>query len=132
MNVQSSGQRVYKTAMAKKILVAAGTQTAAGIDTRDFIGTIDVIVASEGDNGDAGATIVYSVLTSADNTTFATFAGQPTPVTVTAASAINTLSVDTRATGISRYIQFKGLTASTTATFNTAAIASGVKQVMPA
>lgn len=132
MNVQSAGQRSWKLAMAKKILVAAGTQTAVGIDTRDFIGAIDLIIATEGDNGDGGATVVFTVLTSSDNTTFATFSGAPTPVTVTAASAINTMAVDTRATGISRYIQLKALTASTTATFNTAAIAGGVKQVLPA
>jgi hypothetical protein len=131
MNLTSSGNRIGKLLMAKKILVAAGTQTAAGLDTRDFIGTIDAIVASEGDNGDGGATIVFTVLTSSDNATFATYAGAPTPVTVTAASAINTLAIDTRATGIARYVQLKALTASTTATFNTAAIAYGVKQSMP-
>ena len=129
MNAQSSGQRTGKLLMAKKILVAAGTQTGAGVDTRDFVGSLDAVIATEGDNGDGGATIVFTFLTSSDNTTFATYAGAPTPITVTAASALNTAGIDTRATGVLRYVQLKGLTASTTATFNTAAIAVGTKQV---
>lgn len=129
MNVQSSGQRTNVGLMAKKVLVAAGTQTGTGVDTRDFVGALDAIIVSLGDNGDGGATIVYSVLTSADNTTFATYAGAPTPMTQTAANATHTFAIDTRATGVARYVQLKALTSSTTATFNVAATASGTKQV---
>lgn len=129
MNIQSSGQKSPVLLMAKKVLVAAGTQTGTGIDTRDYVGVMDALIASEGDNGDNGASIVFTVLTSADNTTFATYAGAPTPVTVTAASARNNIAIDTRASGIQRYIQLKALTSSTTATFNVSAQATGVKQV---
>lgn len=128
MNVQSSGQRSAVKLMNKKILVAAGTQSTA-FDSRDFVGSLDAVIYSDGDNGDGGATIVFSFETSADNTTYVTYAGAPTPITVTAASATNTCAIDTRATGCLRYIRFKALTASTTATFNVAAVAHGTKQV---
>ena len=128
MNSDLNGVLTDVKLMAKKILVAAGTQTAAGVDLRDFIGELMVIIATEGDNGDGGATIVVSILGSADNTTFATFAGAPAPTTITAASALNSVSVDTRNPACPRYIQAHALTASTTATFVTGVVGLGLKQ----
>jgi hypothetical protein len=125
MPTDLNGQLTHVALMSKKILVAAGTQTADGVDVRDFIGNLKVTIHSLGDNGDGGATIVYSLQDSADNTTFAALSS-PAPVTVTAASFTTSIAVDTRATR--RYLQAKALTASSTATFVAGIIGVGLKQ----
>ena len=113
--------------MCKNILVASGTQTAAGVDVKDFIGELAVIIATESQAADGSTTGVFTLQDSADNTTFATFAGAPTPVTVTAASAQSTVTLDQR--NCRKYVQAKAVVTGTTATFATYIGLVGVKQV---
>lgn len=120
-----NGQLTAVGLMSKKILVASGTQTAAGVDLRDFVGNLKVTIHSVGENGDGGATIVYSFLDSADDTTY-TALTTPAPITVTAATVTTSVSVDTRA--VRRFLQAKALTASTTATFTVGIVGAGLKQ----
>lgn len=120
-----NGQLTAVGLMSKKILVAAGTQTATGVDLRDFVGNLKVTIHSIGENGDGNATIVYSLQDSSDDTTY-TALTTPAPVTVTAATFTTSITVDTRA--VRRFLQAKALTASTTATFTVGIVATGLKQ----
>ncbi len=122
-----SGQWSVAQLMAKNILVAAGTQTAAGVDLIDYIETVKVIVTYTGASSDGAMSMQYSLLDSADNTTFAASSYLPTFAATTATSNTQTVELDTR--NCKRYVQFKALTSSTTATFITGAVLVGVKQV---
>lgn len=124
LNPDLNGSLTATTLLNKKILVAAGTQTGAGVDLTGYVGNLMVILSSVGENGDGGATMTYSLLDSADNTTFAALT-TPTFAPVTANSATVTVALDPRA--VRKYVQFKALTSSTTATFTTAAIIVGIK-----
>lgn len=107
-------------------LVAAGTATFAGVDLRDFLGDIKVLLytVSPITNGSTG--LQGSFLHSADNTTFVTWADAPTFSLITAATATQSVSLDTRK--CSRYVQFKHVITGTTATFATAVTGVGQKQ----
>jgi hypothetical protein len=113
---------------AKRVAVGAGTQTFAGVDLKDFIDNVKIAIVHNEFSGSGVSSIQYSLLDSADNTTFATFAGAPTIAANTAASATIEAALDTRA--CKRYVQLKALTASTTATFDIGAVAVGLKQVI--
>ncbi len=121
-----------KTLCAKRVAVGAGTQTFAGVDLKDFIGSCKITVDHNELSGSGATSIVYSFLDSADNTTFAASSYLPTPVTTTAASGtsgapIVEVTLDTR--NCKQYLQLKALTASTTATFDIGAQIIGFKQV---
>ena len=110
----------------KHLLVAAGTQTAAGVDLRDYIGEVKVILTWSGAAADGANSMQASILDSADNTTFAANT-HATFAAVTATSGQVSVGLDTRK--FNRYVQGKLVTASTTATFTTSMVAVGVKQV---
>jgi len=110
------------------LLVAAGTQTYAGVDMQDFIGVCKLSFTWAGAAADGSNSLAVSILDSADNTTFAASAGLPTFAAITATSGTVSVGLDTRA--CKRYIQGKLLTASTTATFRSAMIGVGLKQVV--
>lgn len=114
---------------AKRVAVGAGTQTFAGVDIKDFIAGAKAIITHNELSGSGATSIVYSFLDSADNTTFAASSYLPTPVTTTAAAPMIEIAVDTR--NCKQYVQLKALTASTTATFDVAAILVGLKQISP-
>lgn len=124
LNPDLNGALTSTTLLNKHVLVAAGTQTGAGVDLTGYVGNLMVILSAAGANGDNGATITYSLLDSADNTTF-TALTTPTFAAVTAASTLATVALDPKA--VRRYVQFKALTASTTATFTTSAVMVGLK-----
>jgi hypothetical protein len=110
-----------------RLAVGSGTQTYTGIDLLTFIDNVKVCISHTEFSGSTVSSIQYSLLDSADNTTFAASAGLPTIAANTFASPMIEVALDTRA--CKRYLQLKALTASTTATFDIAAIAVGVKQV---
>lgn len=118
------GQLSVGKLCADHLLVAAGTQTFAGVDLRDYVGNVVAAITATQDSADA--TVVVSFLESSDNSTFATWAGAPTPVTITGTNVATSVAIDTRAT--KRYVQAKLLTASTTATFDIGIAAVGLKQ----
>lgn len=128
MNVQSSGQNSVVRLLVKNVLTAAGTQSES-FDSRDFIGQLDGVIFTNSPNADGVSSIVFTFTTSSDNTTFVTYAGAPTPITVTSAAATNTCAIDTRATGVLRYIRLTGTMSSATSTMLVSATARGVKQV---
>lgn len=111
---------------ADHLLVDGGTQTFAGVDLQDYIGNVAAVITATQDS--AGATVVVSFLESSDNSTFATWASAPTPVTITGTNVATSVAIDTRAT--KRYVQAKLLTTSTTATFDIGIAAVGIKQLV--
>lgn len=113
---------------AKRVAVGAGTQTFAGVDLKDFINNVKICITHNELSGSGATSIQYSFLDSADNTTFAATAGLPTVAANTFASPMIEVALDTR--NCRQYLQLKALTASTTATFDVAAVAVGLKQVV--
>jgi hypothetical protein len=113
---------------AVNLLVAAGTQTYAGVDLQDYINNVKLIFTHAGAAADGSNSLQVSILDSADNTTFAATAGLPTFAAITADSGTVSVALDTR--NCRRYIQGKLLTSSTTATFRSALIGVGLKQVV--
>ncbi len=113
--------------MAKNIAVSSGTQTAAGVDVSTFIENCMIVITHNESSASGVTSIQYSVLDSADNTTFAATAGLPTVAAVTAASATTKIPLDTRL--CKKYVQLKAVTASTTATFQVGAVVIGLAQV---
>lgn len=128
MATDYNGALTAATLLNAHVLVAAGTQTGVGVDLTGYVGECMVILSARGANGDNGATITYSLLDSADNTTFAALTS-PTFAPVTAASTFTTVSLDPRS--VRKYVQFRALTSSTTATFTTSAMLVGKKQIEP-
>jgi hypothetical protein len=110
------------------LLVAAGTQTYAGIDVQEYIGNIKLIFTHAGAAADGANSLQVSILDSADNTTFAASAGLPTFAAITASSGTVSVALDTRA--CKRYVQGKLLTSSTTATFRSALVGVGLKETI--
>lgn len=119
------GQSVVILAV-KHGLVASGTATFAGVDIQDFVGEVKLILNSTTPVADGSTTLQGSLLHSADNTTFVTWADAPTFSAITGTSSTQTASLDTRKT--SRYVQFKHVITGTTATFTHACIGVGTKQ----
>lgn len=111
-----------------RLPVGSGTATYAGVDLRPFIGSVKLCITHTEFSGSGSHSIQYSLLDSADNTTFAASSGLPTVAANTAASALIEVSVPTAS--CKRYLQLKALTASTTATYDIAAVAVGIKQVL--
>lgn len=127
MNPDINGMLTTSPLLVKNVLVAAGTQTAAGVDLMTFIENCKITVSWTGAAADGSTSMQYSILDSADNTTFAATAGLPTFAAVTATSGTMSVALDTR--NCKRYIQGKALTSSTTATFVSAMFVTGMPQV---
>jgi hypothetical protein len=127
MNPDINGQLTSLQLCAKRVAVGAGTQTFAGVDLRDYINNCKITIVHNEASGSGSTSIQYSLLDSADNTTFAASAYLPTVAANTAASATIDIALDTR--NVKRYVQLKALTSSTTATFDIGAVLVGLKQV---
>jgi hypothetical protein len=125
-NFQSTdGGLTAATLAVAQAVVAAGTATFAGVDLVDYIGECKIVLASSNPNAGIGG-LQGSLLHSADNTTFVTWADAPTFSLITAASATQSVSLDTRKT--SRYVQYKHVVTGATATYTHACILLGTKQ----
>lgn len=127
MNPDIAGQQTSLKLCAKRVAVGAGTQTFAGVDLKDFVGNLKITIAHTELSGSGATSIQYSLLDSADNTTFAASSYLPTVAANTADSALIDITLDTR--NCKQYLQLKALTASATATFDIGAIAIGLKQI---
>lgn len=110
----------------KHALVASGTATFPGVDLRDYIGEVKIILSSSSPVADGSTTLQGALLHGSDNSAFVTWADAPTFSPITATSATLTVSLDTRKT--SRYVQFRHIVTGTTATFTHTCIAVGTKQ----
>ena len=125
MQVQALDQLSAFKLINVTALVSAGTATFAGVDLRDYIGTVKIIAAGTSISDDGGeSTMTFSLLDSADNSTFATFAGAPTFAGVTGTGAVASVLLDTR--NCKRYIQGKHLCTGATATMRLAMSMYGV------
>ena len=122
-----NGQLDQVVFLNKNILVAAGTATIAGVDLKDFIGNLKVILTYSGAAADGSTTMTLNFLDSADNTTFTTITS-PTFSAVTATSGQVSVSLDTRS--VRRYVQIRHVVTGTTATFCTSVVGVGQKQVV--
>lgn len=129
MNPDINGQLTALQLCAKRVAVGAGTQTFAGVDLRDFINNCKIAITHNEFSGSGATSIQYSLLDSADNTTFAASAYLPTVAANTFASPMIEIALDTR--NCKRYLQLKALTSSTTATFDIGAVIVGMKQITP-
>ena len=128
MNYQSTdGAHTGVNFVVRHALVAAGTTTFAGVDLKDFIGDLKVVLATFSPIADGSTTCQVSFLDSSDNSTFATFAGAPTYAPITGATGLLSTTLDTRA--CRRYVQAKYVVTGTTATFDVAVIGFGLKQL---
>lgn len=127
MPADFSGQFTAAQLMAKNIAVASGTQTAAGVDISTFIENCMIVITHNESSTSGVTSMQYSILDSADNTTFAASSYLPTVAAVTAASATTKIPLDTR--NCKKYVQLKAVTASTTATFQVGAVIIGLAQL---
>jgi hypothetical protein len=127
MNPDLNGQLNVGKLCSKRLAVGAGTQTFAGIDIKDFVEGCKIVIGHEELSGSGATSIQYSLLDSADNTTFAASAYLPTVAANTAASATIEIGLDTD--NCKRYLQLRALTASATATFDIGAFFIGCKQI---
>jgi hypothetical protein len=127
MSPDLNGEATALKLCSKRVAVGAGTQTFAGIDIRDFVDgcKAKIVIGHEELSGSGSTSIQYSLLDSADNTTFAASAGLPTIAANTAASATIEFAIDPSVS--KRYLQLKALTASATATFDIGAFFVGFK-----
>lgn len=107
-----------------QVLVASGTGTVAGVDLRDFIGDIKLLLTVSQQSAGAGCQI--SLLHSTDNTTFVTWAAAPTFTNITGATSLQSVSLDTRT--CNRFVQGKHIVTGTTGSFAIALIGVGTKQ----
>lgn len=127
MNPDINGQLTALQLCAKRVAVGAGTQTFAGVDLKDFMNNCKIVITHNELSGSGATSIAYSLLDSADNTTFAASAYLPTVAANTAASPLLEIALDTR--NCKQYLQLKALTASATATFDVGAVIIGLKQI---
>jgi hypothetical protein len=107
----------------------AETTTVAGVDMKDFVDDILVILSYKRPNASAGATLDVTFKDSADNSTF-TALTTPTFAQVLAASTQGSATVAINARAIKRYLQVSYITTGTTGTFDASVVAVGVKQVI--
>lgn len=111
----------------KNIAVGSGTATIAGVDLKDFINNVKVVLAyTQGVAAGSGG-IAINFLDSADNTTFAAITS-PSITTQTLASGTVEASIDTR--NVRRYVQVQHVVTGTTNTVVASVIGVGVKQVI--
>lgn len=110
----------------KQGLVASGTATFPGIDVRDCIGDIKIILFSNTPVADGSTGLQGSFLHGSDNSNFVTWADAPTFSLITATQATQTVILDTRK--CSRYVQYKHVITGTTATFTHAVVGVGRTQ----
>ncbi len=131
MSPDINGQLTAKTLTTKRVAVGAGTQTFAGVDIKDFVDNCKIVIDHSELSTSGVTSIVYSLLDSADNTTFAASAYLPAAVTSTNSGGTGTpiaeIALDTD--NCKQFVQLKCLTASTTATFDVGAFLIGLKQI---
>ena len=109
------------------VAVGTGTATFAGVDIRDYVGKIKLLCNQKSQHNLVTNSVVYTVLDSADNSTFAANS-DITPFTTTGSAVVGTISVDTRAT--ERYIQLEHKVTGTTQTVVLSVVGVGQKQVV--
>jgi hypothetical protein len=107
----------------------AETTTVAGVDLKDFVDDILIILSAKRPNASAGASFSLSFKDSPDNSTFTAVAGGPT-IALAAATTETTATVSINTRSIQRYLQASYITLGTTGTYNASVVAIGLKQVV--
>ncbi len=115
--------------LTKRVPVGSGTATASAssVDLKDFVSGCKVVIGHTEVSTSGVTSIIYTLLDSADNTTFAASAGLPAAVTTTNSTLTSEIAIDTRQ--CRRYLALKYVTASTTATFDIGAFFIGCKNI---
>lgn len=109
--------------------VTAETTTVAGVDLKDFVDDILIILSSKRPNASAGATLNIVFKDSPDNSTFTALSTSPT-FAVAAATTETTATVSINTRSCQRYLQASYIAAGTTGTFNASVVGIGLKQVV--
>lgn len=129
MSQAASPQGLTTVQLLTPTNTVAETTTVAGVDLKDFVDDVLVVLSYKRPNASAGASCAVTFKDSPDNSTF-TALTTPTFATLAAADTQGsaTVSINTRA--IQRYLQVAYITAGATGTFNASVLAIGVKQVI--
>lgn len=107
----------------------AETTTVAGVDLKDFIDDILIVLSSKRPNASAGATLNVTFKDSPDNSTFTALTAGPTIALAAATTeTVTTVSLSTRS--VQRYLQVSYIAAGTTGTFDVSVVGIGLKQVV--
>lgn len=125
-NFQSVGGQSVSVLANKHALVAAGTATFPGVDLKDYIGEVLIVLSCASPVTDGSTTLQADLLHGSDNSAFVAWADRPTFAPITAATATQAVSLDTRK--CSRYVQFRHIVTGTTATYTHSCVAIGTKQ----
>ncbi len=115
--------------VVQPISIVAETTTYAGVDIKDYIDDISLILSMKRPNACA-STINVTLLHSGDNSTFTALTAPTFAQVTTATETTELISVNTR--GLYRYLQVKATTASasSTGTYVSSVVGVGVKQVI--
>lgn len=106
--------------------IEASTTTYAGVDVRDYLGSIILALSWTRPNAGTG-TFAVNILDSADNTTFAANSAASIANVGTATSGHTSVNIDTRS--VKRYVQVQTVCTGATATYNASLVGIGTKQV---
>ncbi len=109
--------------------ITAETTTVAGVDLKDFIDDVLIVLSSQRPNASAGATLNVTFKDSPDNSTFTAVSGGPT-IALAAATTTTTATASISTRAIQRYLQASYICAGTTGTFDASVIGIGLKQVV--
>lgn len=115
--------------VVQPISIVAETTTYPGVDLKDYIDDVSLILSMKRPNASA-STINVTLLHSGDNTTFTALTAPTFAQVTTATETTERITVNTR--DIYRYLQAKATTASasSTGTYVTSIVGVGVKQVI--
>lgn len=127
MSADLAGELSAVHFLQKSIAVGSGTATVAGVDLKDFVGTMKIILTYAEING-LNPSLAIHFLDSADNTTFAAITAPSIATQTATATQIVSTQLDTRA--VNRYVQAKHVQTGTTTTTVTSVVGIGLKQVV--
>ena len=107
----------------------AETTTVVGVDLKDFVDDLLIVLSSKRPNASAATTFTCTFKDSPDNSTFTAVSGGPT-LTVAAAATETTTTVSISTRAIARYLQASYIAVGTTGTFDVSIVGIGLKQVI--
>lgn len=113
--------------LTRTISVGSGTGTVAGVDLKDFVGEMKLILTYAEVNG-LNPLLIMGFKDSADNSTFAAITAPSFSSQTTTATNIATTTLDTRA--VRRYLQASYVQTGTTTTTAVSVVGVGLKQLV--
>lgn len=107
--------------------ITAATTTYAGVNLRDYIGNVVLLLSWTRPNAGTG-TFAVNILDSADNTTFASNTSAAIADVGTATSGLTSVNIDTRQ--VNKFVQVQTVCTGATATYTASLVGVGTKQVL--